>query len=431
MKNKLIAAIRKETLILLRDRIGLTILFVMPMILILVMTLIQDSAFKSVNEKGIPIVFVDNDHDSLGISIFKGLKNSPICFVTDSINEQLATEVSAKKAVAKGEYLIGIVIPKGATQAIRKNVAGLINETMGLVNTNPNDTQSVVDSVNITMFIDPVTKKSFITSITSNIHEFIATVKTQIMFQSFGEQMTGVMPAETKQPQNTYAKSQIINYKEIYASDIIGEVAPSAVQHNVPAWTIFGMFFIVIPIVGSIMKEKKEGSAFRLHTMPTSYLLLIHGKIMVYVIVSLIQFALMLSVGLFILPLFGLPVLQLGNSIFAIFIIAISTSFAATGYGVLVGTLASSEQQGAILGSLSILLLSALGGILVPTYIMPDVMRGISKLSPLNWSLEGFYKLFFRGAGVSGILMESGKLMLFFLFTMSIAAITHKLKRKV
>ena len=431
MKNKLIAAIRKETLILLRDRIGLTILFVMPMILILVMTLIQDSAFKSVNEKGIPIVFVDNDHDSLGISIFKGLKNSPICFVTDSINEQLATEVSAKKAVAKGEYLIGIVIPKGATQAIRKNVAGLINETMGLVNTNPNDTQSVVDSVNITMFIDPVTKKSFITSITSNIHEFIATVKTQIMFQSFGEQMTGVMPAETKQPQNTYAKSQIINYKEIYASDIIGEVAPSAVQHNVPAWTIFGMFFIVIPIVGSIMKEKKEGSAFRLHTMPTSYLLLIHGKIMVYVIVSLIQFVLMLSVGLFILPLFGLPVLQLGNSIFAIFIIAISTSFAATGYGVLVGTLASSEQQGAILGSLSILLLSALGGILVPTYIMPDVMRGISKLSPLNWSLEGFYKLFFRGASVSGILVESGKLMLFFLFTMSIAAITHKLKRKV
>ncbi len=431
MKNKLLAAIRKETLILLRDRIGLTILFVMPMILILVMTLIQDSAFKSVNEKGIPIVFVDNDHDSLGISIFKGLKNSPICFVTDSIDEQQATDVSAKKAVAKGEYLIGIVIPKGATQAIRKNVAGLINETMGIVNTNPSDKQDAIDSVNITMYIDPVTKKSFITSITSNIHEFIATVKTQIMFQSFGEQMTGVMPAETKSPQNTYAKSQIINYKEVYASDIIGEVAPSAVQHNVPAWTIFGMFFIVIPIVGSIMKEKKEGSAFRIHTMPTSYLLLINGKIIVYVIVSMIQFMLMLSVGLLILPLFGLPVLQLGNSILAIFVIALSTSFAATGYGVLVGTLASSEQQGAILGSLSILLLSALGGILVPTYIMPDVMRGISKLSPLNWSLEGFYKLFFRGSNVSGILSESGKLILFFIFTMSIATITHRLKRKV
>ena len=46
MVSKLIAAIKKEALILLRDRIGLSILFIMPMVLIFVMTLIQDSAFQ-------------------------------------------------------------------------------------------------------------------------------------------------------------------------------------------------------------------------------------------------------------------------------------------------------------------------------------------------------------------------------------------------
>jgi ABC-2 type transport system permease protein len=97
----------------------------------------------------------------------------------------------------------------------------------------------------------------------------------------------------------------------------------------------------------------------------------------------------------------------------------------------MVGTLASSEQQGAILGSLSILLLSALGGIWVPTYIMPEVMRNLSTLSPLNWSLGGFYKLFFRGLETNGILIECFKLMLFFIATMAVASVINRIKRNV
>lgn len=431
MKNKLWATIKKETLILIRDKIGLSILFLMPMILILVMTLIQDSAFKTINEKGIPIVLVDNDHDTLGVSIKKGLEQSSLCFLQDSIDGLLATNELAEKAVSEGKFLIGIVIPKGATEAIRNNVSLLVNETMMFDSTQTEQQVSTSDSVNIILYIDPVTKKSFITSITSNLHEFISVVKTQIMFQTFSQQIAEIMPDSSQAPKNSYAKSQIINYKEVYASDLIGEIVPNAVQHNVPAWTIFAMFFIVIPLAGNIMKEKKEGSVFRLHTMPSSYLLLVNGKIIVYVIVCMLQFLLMLSVGLYILPLFGLPMLQLGNSLMAIFTVALATSFAATGFGVMVGTLASSEQQGAILGSLSILLLSALGGIWVPTYIMPEVMRKISTLSPLNWALEGFYKLFFRGSGVTGILIESLKLMLFFVLTMGISSVINRVKRKI
>ncbi len=430
MKHKLWATIKKETLILIRDKVGLSILFIMPMVLILVMTLIQDSAFRTLNEKGVPIVLVDNDKDTLGISILDGLKKAAMCDLRDSIDGKPATTESAKKAVAEGKFLIGIIIPEGATKAIRKNVSGLISETLPIDSLVINPA-TANDSINITLFIDPVTKKSFITTVTSNLHEFISTVKTKIMFQTFSEQIAQIIPDTSSAPKNTYAKSQIINYKEVYSSDIVGEIMPNAVQHNVPAWTIFAMFFIVIPLTGSVMKEKKEGSVFRLHTMPTSYLMLINGKVIVYVIVCILQFILMLSVGLFILPLFGLPMLQLGNSILGIFIVGLATSLAATGYGVMVGTIAASEQQGAILGSLSILLLSALGGIWVPTYIMPEIMRNISTLSPLNWALEGFYKLFFRGSDAIGVLIDSSKLFLFFIGTMAIASIINRVKRKV
>lgn len=423
--NKLIASVTKEILLLLRDRVGLAILFLMPMILIFVMTLIQDSAFKTLNEKGIPIIFVDEDKDSLGIEIGKGLRGSELCTVFDSIDGKPATAASARKAVADGRYLLGIAIPKGASEKIRKNMQVLVQQTLGTdcVSTAKND------SIDIQIFIDPISKKSFIASVTSSLREFISGIRTKIMFQAFSEQMDELLPDKKHSTRNAFNQSQIINYEEIYASKTIGAIVPNAVQHNVPAWTIFAMFFIVMPLSGSMMKEKTEGSIFRLHTMPSPYLLLINGKMIVYVLVCMIQFALMLSVGLIFLPMLGLPTLVIGHSIAGVLLIALATAFAATGYGIMVGTIASTEQQGAIMGALTILLLSALGGIWVPTYVMPQTMRAISAFSPLNWSLEGFYELFLRGGDVSSVIGYAVKLMVFFFVMMGIAALVNRLKK--
>lgn len=427
--NKLKAAIIKEILILLRDRVGLAILFIMPMILIFVMTLIQDSAFKTLNEKGIPIVFVNNDSDSLGYEIGKGLRSSELCTVYDSINGKRATAESARQAVADGQFLVGIVIPKGATEAIRKNVALLVEQSLSTDSSSADN--ALPDSVDIKIFIDPITKKSFIASVTSSLREFISAIKTKIMFRSFSDQLAELIPDRKKAPSDAFEKTQIIKYTEVYASKSIGEIVPNAVQHNVPAWAIFAMFFIVMPLSGSIMKEKTEGSIFRLHTMPSSYLLLINGKIIVYVLVCLLQFLLMLSVGLYFLPMLGLPVLFLGHSYAGILLIAAATAFAATGYAVMVGTIASTEQQGAIMGALSILLLSALGGIWVPTYVMPQMMRNLSAFSPLNWSLEGFYELFLRGGDAASVIVPAIKLMIFFVVMMMIASVVNRVKRKI
>lgn len=427
MLHKLLATVKKEILLLLRDKVGLSVLFIMPVALIIVMTLVQDSAFKTVNEKGIPIVFVNDDNDSLGFQIRQGLSSNELCYLSDSINGRAATPDLAKKAVSEGKFLVGIIIPKGATAAIRQNVSALVDETL-----NGADTSGLQqDSVEITILIDPVAKKSFLNAVTSNLREFISEVKTKIMFQSFSEQIAEVIPEKENAPKNSYQKSQIIRYREIYASTATDEIVPNAVQHNVPAWTIFAMFFIAIPLSNSILKEKTEGSVFRLHTMPTPYLLLVNGKIFVYIFVCLIQFLLMLAVGKYLLPTMGLPALVLGNSMTGIFVLTLATSFAATGFGVTVGTLATTDHQAAIMGSLSILLLSALGGIWVPSYVMPEVMRNISSFSPLNWSLEGFYTLFLRGGGVADIITDALKLMGFFFLTMGISYLANRKKRNV
>ena len=165
MLNKLLAVVKKEMLLLLRDKVGLSVLFIMPVALILVMTLIQDSAFKSINEKGIPIIFVNNDKDSLGNIIEQGLRSNELCYVSDSIDGEPASSETAIKAVSEGKFLLGIVIPKGATAAIRKNVSVLVNETMNSADTS----HSQQDSVDISILIDPVAKKSFLATVTSNL----------------------------------------------------------------------------------------------------------------------------------------------------------------------------------------------------------------------------------------------------------------------
>ncbi len=406
----------------------------MPMILIFVMTLIQDSAFKSLNERGIPIVFVDDDKDSLGVEIEHGLRNSGMCTFNNTIDGIPATAETIEKAVSDGKFLVGIVVPKGATQAIRNNVKVLVQQTLGESDSLQKPTclqAGRSDSVEISIYIDPITKKSFLTSVTSSLHEFISEIKTKIMFREFSDQIAELIPDKKNAPSNAFSQSQIIKYKEVYASKQIGEIVPNAVQHNVPAWAIFAMFFIVLPLAGSMVKERNEGSALRLQTVPTSYLIFLNGKIAVYILVCLIQLALMLSVGKFFLPMLGLPTLVMGNSMLGIILLSVSTAFAATGYGVMMGTIASTEQQGAIMGSLSVLLLSAIGGVWVPTYVMPELMRNLSVVSPLNWSLNGFYELFLRGGGVADVAGSSLKLIAFFICTMAVSLIVNRYRKKL
>ena len=85
--RRLIAAMKKEVLLLIRDKIGLSILFIMPMVLITVMTLIQDAAFSNINEEGVPVVFINNDQDTLGNRIEAGLKQAEMVKFFDDKKE--------------------------------------------------------------------------------------------------------------------------------------------------------------------------------------------------------------------------------------------------------------------------------------------------------------------------------------------------------
>lgn len=421
--RQFLAILYKEALIISRDKAGLGLLFLMPVIFILIMSIAQDSAYKSVTEIGIPVILIDQDRDSLGSYIRQGLDETDFCRLHTHINGHNPSVEEANAAIRQGDFMFGVIIPKGASQAIRESVTRLIDQTL---NGGDSSSEEVLKH-EIEIIYDPTTQKSFITTISSTLKEFISSMKARIIFQTFTEGIKDFMP-EVNSKMNL-SGTDVISFKEQYASNSDSHILPNSVQHNVPAWTIFGMFFIVVPLAGSIIKEKQEGPSIRLKTLPGPYVLNHLGKLSVYFSVALLQFLMMMIIAKLLLPLFGLPELQFANQFFSVFIMAIGLSLAATGFGMFVGSICSTYQQAAIGGSLTILILAALGGIWVPMHIMPDFMRVVSKISPLNWGLEAFYAIFLRGQGFLEIWPYVLSLLLFFIASILLTILVVRLKR--
>lgn len=421
---KLLYSIYKEYKVLTRDRAGLAITFIMPTVLILIITLIQDTTFRSVNEASVPLLIVDRDHDSLSNTLEKSLINSKFFVIT---KKQLSDE-ETKKEIATGHFFIGIIVPKNTSKKLREKSSARIGKLLSGFSGDTTVVQEPIDTskLKVQLYFDPITKKSFKTTISNSIERIISQIEMQSMVSSLNEKMKESFPLATPAK---LKMTPIVSLTEEYASYNNSSIIPNSVQHNVPAWTLFAMFFICIPLAGNIIRERDDGSAFRLLTMPGSYMIVILGKMLTYVIVSLIQFALMLCVGVFILPLLGLPELNIGNNLPVLFLVAFSSGLAATGFGLLVGTVATSHDQASLFGAVFVIILAAIGGIWVPTFVMPEVMKKIAVISPLNWGLEAFYGIFLRNFGFKEIFPEVAKLLVFFGASLGGSYLYQKYKR--
>ena len=416
---KLKASVIKEFLVLIRDIPGLIILFAMPIAMIIVVTLVQDSTLKSISDSKIKILYIDNDNDILSKSLKEGLLKSDIFEIDTAIN----TFSQAKKEVASGKYRIAIIIPAGATNTIRKNVKPIVNNIFASSNTKK---ETNFKKPEIIILTDPTTKNTFRQTVISNLQTYTSKIETQILFKILAEQMeelTGTTLDLLDKPIET------IVFKEIFAYEKKTSIKPNSTQHNVPAWTMFAMFFIVIPLASNMIHERDNGSFFRLLTMPGNYLTVLGSKTIVYLGITFLQFILMILTGIFILPLFGLPVLNLGTHPLALIITALASGLAAVGYGILVGTITETHEQAGVFGSVSVIILASLGGIWFPVYAMPAVMQKISIISPLNWGLESFYDIFLKNGTVTDILPEISALFVFFIITILIAYLYEGAKR--
>lgn len=417
---KTLATIYKEFLLLVRDPGGLALIFIMPLALVIVMALVQDAPFRDYQEIKLDVLFVDQDGDSLSAKVKQAFDASP------NVNLVVKTDTAeAKQLVRSGAFKAAIVIPAHSSETLREKTRQLIVEVFS----NFGLTEAPKDSVNlaaigIKVLFDPAIKSNYKQTLTGGVQKIVAGIQAEWILDELQNQLSEGRADVKKTPVNL---TEIIQVNEQYASEKKYEgLMLNSVQHNVPAWTMFAMFFILYPLAGNFIKEREEGSMLRLRLISGSQFPVISGKFAFYFFVCLLQFVLMIAVGIYIMPLLGLSKLVLGSNIIGILLVACSVAMAATGYGVLIAVYFKTPQQALSFGSVSVVILSAIGGVWVPVYVMPEILQTLSRFSPMSWGLEAFNDLFLRQASIQTILPNVLRLTGFSLVALFISVIIHK-----
>ena len=421
------AEIKKEILLLLRDMGGLALLFFMPALLVVVMAYIQDAAFRVLSNDKVEVIWVDEDNSKISNSIKIELEASGYFVLIDSLNQKEIDSNSAKELLSDGEYQVGIVIPNNFQKLFKSRVKGRVDSLLmdfGLVDSGQN---SIVapQIITISLLFDPLTKATFKTSVANGIVGLVNKIETQISFQAFRSKLAARFPYNPSG--NSKMKlAPIIQFKDKFIFKGGEGSIPSSVQHNVPAWSIFAVFFMIVAFSQRVIEERISGVNKRLYTMPINKNLLLIGKAITYLLISEIQLIIILLLGFLFMPIIGLPTLVVNGNIALLFLFTIPISLASGGAALLIGNWSKTRDQAASFGSIMIIIMAALGGIWVPVFAMPSALQFVSQFSPLYWALEGYYSIIVRGAGLFELLIPSTILFSLFAITFALSTVKRK-----
>jgi len=85
----------------------------------------------------------------------------------------------------------------------------------------------------------------------------------------------------------------------------------------------------------------------------------------------------------------------------ALVLVVCAISAAAVSLALMLSCLVRTQAQASAVGPVLNVLMAALGGIMVPTFVMPAAMQTLAALSPMNWGLEALLTVLLRGGGVA------------------------------
>jgi len=416
---KTLSTFYKECLLLIRDPGGLVLIFMMPLALVVVMALVQDAPFRDYQELKIDVLLVDMDRDSLGNKIRKSFEAAGQVHLVEE-----SDSVVARQKVHSGEYKAAIILNPEVSSTLRRKTRQLIARVFTKFGMDADNSDSLqIPTIQLKVLVDPAIKVNYRQNLTSGIEKIIANVQTSWLLDELQEQLS---EGKENTEKIEFDLSQIAAVDQRYAAEkkSVG-LMTNSVQHNVPAWTMFAMFFILYPLAGNFINEREGGSMLRLRLIAGSQFAVITGKFLFYFVVCLLQFLMLIAVGVYIMPLLGLDRLVLGDSPMLILLTACCVAMAATGYGTLIAVYFKTAQQALSFGSVSVVILSAIGGVWIPIYVMPEILQTISRFSPMSWGLESFNDLFLRQAHFGSILPNILRLLGFALVTLAASVLIH------
>lgn len=366
----MLALLRKEMLALSRDPHALAALFIMPAIFIVVMSL----ALKNVYTPPM-------DRLDYGIDV-----REPSIAATRFVEHWEKTHGLARKlgsdwqtALSRGKLAYVLVLEKDLMPAL----------------VSPQAPQNPV----VRLFTEPGLAQSALRSLQAELAGAVSEMRAAAQAAMLGESATPPVAIDA-----------------FIASEVSGDkkVVLNAVQQNVPAWLAFGMFFVVTAISSLFIQEQRDGTLARLVSIGAPARKLILAKALPYLLINAIQAALMLAVGVELMPLLGGDALSLAGIHWpALLMVLASLSVAAIGFALLIACAVRTHAQANTVGPMLNILMAALGGVMVPTMVMPAMMQQIAAWSPMNWGLEGLLSVLVRDGAIADAWPWAARLLIF------------------
>lgn len=349
-KGKNIGAIvRKEVLLIWRDKLSIAVLFVLPALIVFVFGIVLSFEIKEVH-----IAVFNERHEPAIERLFARIDASDHFRVVKRLNH--SGEITA--AFAEDDVRMVVVVPGGFTRQVE---AGQYPE--------------------VHLFTDASDPKLALAA--TAIARGIISVFVQ-------EVSPGTMPRQ-KQP----------NVRFLYNPGLRKETA------SVP-----GLMMIIFILISAIMlsisfvREKEQGTDKMLALMPFATFDAVLGKSLPYLGITIFHIFSVWGVSYFIfhIHIAGNPLLFLAlNLLFAVNSMA---------FGLLIASLANRQLEVAIICWLFLFIPNVfMSGFIFPLMSMPEFFRGVAWMLPGTSFIEAYKSIVFKGSGLQGNALPFGLLL--------------------
>jgi ABC-2 type transport system permease protein len=159
---------------------------------------------------------------------------------------------------------------------------------------------------------------------------------------------------------------------------------------SVAGTSVMMLLFSVAGIGGSLLDEKQEGMLKKLLCSPIQPNCILFGKLVFANIISIIQLIIMFVYAWLV---FGLDIM---HHLPSLVLMILTISFSCSGFGVILASFAKTRQQVQGYSTLIVLVMSAIGGSMIPIFAMPEIMQKMAVFTVNYWGIQGIYDIFWK-----------------------------------
>ncbi len=199
---------------------------------------------------------------------------------------------------------------------------------------------------------------------------------------------------------------------------------PAGFNHMIPSTSVMFILFTILMYGGIILlQERREGQLERIYLSQASFSSIIAGKWLSRLFLGMLQIMILFLAGKILFKTY------FGNSIPALFLVALFFCGTIAGMSILLGSIIRKEEVLVVFNILFANLMAGLGGCWMPRELFPPGLKTASFIFPTAWTMDAFDKLIFFGYDLKSVSLNIFVLFLFSLVFFFLAVKFIKLRK--